>query len=70
MHTSTYNTSRILRLPEVIKRTGWKRSSIYAHEKAGQFPKRVKLGLRSVGWLESEIDAWIENRIKTSRGNQ
>ena len=31
-------------------------------EAAGQFPKRLRLGQCRVGWLLSEVEAWIENR--------
>ncbi len=51
---------RIIRLPEVISKTGLSRSSIYEMD---GFPKRVKLGRNMSGWLEKEIDAWIEERI-------
>jgi prophage regulatory protein len=38
------------------------RSMIYRLESEGRFPRRIKLGLRAVGWIESEIDAWIRER--------
>lgn len=46
---------RILRLPEVVSVCGIAKSIIRRHEQAGKFPQRVKLGVRSVGWLASEI---------------
>lgn len=52
--------SRILRLPEVETRTGLSRSAIYAMEGRGAFPRRVKIGRRATGWLESEVSDWIE----------
>lgn len=52
--------ARFLRLPEVKQRTGLGRSTIY--ETPG-FPKPVKLGARAVGWLDTELEAWIEARI-------
>lgn len=61
------SSSKILRFPEVRERIGLCRSSIYAYIRAGEFPQRVKLGPRAVGWRESEIDAWIEKR-KTANG--
>jgi prophage regulatory protein len=62
---------KILRLPEVISRVGLKRASIYQHISAGSFPKPVSLGLRAVGWLEHEIDAWLSERIQIrSRGRK
>lgn len=57
----------ILRLPEVMARTGLRKSSIYNAIKAGQFPSHVALGLRAVGWRSSEIDAWIQSRASAVR---
>lgn len=57
----------IVRLPEVRARTGLSRSEIYRREGLGEFPKRVKLGARSVGWLSEEVQQWIEARIRESR---
>lgn len=57
----------IIRLPEVRARCGLSRSEIYRREALGQFPKRVKLGTRSVGWVLSEVQEFIEARIRESR---
>jgi len=57
----------IIRLPEVRARTGLSRSEIYRREALGQFPRRVSLGARSVGWASSEVQDWIEARIRESR---
>lgn len=59
---------RVLRLTEVKSRTGLSRSTIYLAITEKSFPKAISLGARSVGWLESEIDAWITERIIKSRG--
>jgi prophage regulatory protein len=53
---------RILRRPEVQHRTGLSRSTIYVKMAAGAFPKPLPLGVRAVGWAESEITAWLEGR--------
>ncbi|MBI2786151.1 MAG: AlpA family transcriptional regulator [Legionella longbeachae] len=58
---------RVLRLPDVQLKTGKPCSSIYWMMANNTFPTSIKLGKRSVGWLESEIDQWIEERIKESR---
>ena len=58
---------RILRLPEVILRVGLKRAAIYQYVGRGQFPKQITLGLRSVGWLEHEVDAWVAARVEVTR---
>lgn len=54
---------KILRLPLVTERTGKSRSGIYAAIAQGAFPAPIDLGKRSVGWLESDITAWISDRI-------
>lgn len=62
---------RILRLPAVEDKTGIGKSAMYAAIKAGTFPKPIKLGSpRSVGWLEREIDEWIVQQVKKSRGGE
>jgi prophage regulatory protein len=58
---------KIARRKKVEARTGLSRSSIYAGIKAGTFPKPIQLGAQSVGWLETEIDAWLRERIAASR---
>ena len=54
---------RILRRKEVEQKTGLKTSSLYLKMKNNQFPQSVKLGIKSVGWLESEINDWLQERI-------
>lgn len=57
---------RVLRLPAVLARTGLSRSTVFAklnllHQSFDpSFPKRIRLGLRAVGWIESELDDWIK----------
>jgi len=60
-------TSRILRLPEVKANVGLSRSTIYLRIEEGSFPKPISLGARAVGWLESDIEAWITERIDKAR---
>lgn len=62
--------NRILRLPDVKARTGLSRSSIYAYIKDGKFPHHISLGERSVGWYESEVDAWVASRQRVNRAAQ
>lgn len=56
-------TNKILRLPEVMSLTGLSRSTIYLRISQDQFPQSVSLGPRAVGWLEAEVDAWLEARV-------
>lgn len=57
----------ILRRPQVEARTGLSRSSIYDRIKQGTFPAPISLGAKAVGWIESEIDDWLNARIQESR---
>jgi prophage regulatory protein len=59
----------ILRLPAVKLRTGLSRSTIYLRIASGIFPTPISLGARSVGWLEPEVDDWLERKI-AERGKQ
>lgn len=67
----------ILRRRQVEARTGLSRSTIYAKTRPNPkrpseydptFPKPISVGNRSVGWIESEVDAWLDARVKQSRG--
>lgn len=55
---------RIIRLNEVMDKTGLKKTSIYKLINNKKFPETLALGERAVGWLESEIDSWITERIR------
>jgi prophage regulatory protein len=65
---------RFIRLPEVMSRTGYGRTSIYRKMDDGSFPKSLKLGgapkdpnefdSRAIAWIEEEVDQWIESRIQ------
>ena len=57
----------ILRLPMVKSRTGLSRSTIYLRIAQNTFPKQVSLGGRAIGWIESEIEAWLSQQIEQSR---
>ena len=64
---------RLIRLPEVLSRTGYGRTTIYRKMEDGSFPRSVKLGgpledpeafdSRAVAWIEDEVEQWIESRI-------
>lgn len=60
----------LIRINEVKARTGLSRSEIYRREALGQFPGRVSLGARSVGWPSTEIQDWIEARIREGRNGK
>ena len=68
MQPSSNLDSRILRLPDVKERVRLSRSSIYSMTSNGTFPKPIPLGIRSVGWLETEVAEWINQRTAKRGG--
>jgi len=54
---------RILRKPELIKKIGLSDVTIWRMEKSGNFPKRFSLGGKAVGWLRSEVEIWINQKV-------
>lgn len=60
---------RILREPKVVTMVGISRSTIWRMEKDGLFPKRLKISPGAIGWLEKDINEWIEGRAAAS-GNE
>lgn len=58
---------RFMRLPEVLKRVGLSRARMYGLIDVGRFPKQVRIGLRSVAFIESEIEEWMDKVIAESR---
>lgn len=50
----------------ITQLTGLTDKWFYKLIKDGEFPKPIKLG-RSSRWLESEVEAWLQQRIALSR---
>jgi prophage regulatory protein len=50
--------------------TGFARSTIYLRISEGSFPKPISLGNRAVGWIEAEINDWLNQQSKASRKSQ
>jgi len=63
-------SNKIIRLPAVKAKTGLSRSSIYLRMSKDKFPKSISLGERAIGWLESDIEQWIEELIEVSKHTQ
>lgn len=66
----------LIRREQVTAKTGLGCSAIYArmtfnpkrpNDYDPTFPKPVKIGARSVAWVESEVDEWINARVEASR---
>ncbi|WP_210455884.1 helix-turn-helix transcriptional regulator [Pantoea ananatis] len=67
MNTSTTQTTRLIRLPEVLHKTGYRKAWIYRLISENRFPKPIKLGSRAVAFIEAEIEQWIFERVIESR---
>lgn len=66
----------ILRRKQLEARTGLSRSTIYAKMRENPkrpsdfdptFPKPISMGAKAVGWIETEVDAWLAARVAVSR---
>ncbi len=64
MNKPDQKPTRILRRHQVERRTGLSRSTIYARMASNTFPQAINLGgARAVGWLEAEIESWLQERL-------
>ncbi len=61
------HSDRLLRLRQVEDKIGFGKSWIYRQIQLQQFPPSIRLNSRHVAWLESEVDAWIHQRIRLTR---
>lgn len=68
--TTTVQTqqTKIIRLPAVMERTGLSKPYIYQMIKRGEFPASVRIAPRYAGWIESEVETWLHQRIAAARG--
>ena len=57
-------SNRLIRIKDVMDRTGLARSTVYKYINLGQFPQPIKLGTRAVAWVEREVEAWICESIE------
>ncbi|WP_191939554.1 AlpA family transcriptional regulator [Pantoea agglomerans] len=60
---------RLIRMPEVLSKTGFKKSWIYQLISNNSFPKPIKMGPRAVAFVEAEVDQWVLERINEARLN-
>jgi prophage regulatory protein len=59
---ATEQPLRLIRDPEVRRRTALSRSTIWRLEQAGNFPPRRKISARAIAWVESEVEQWIRSK--------
>lgn len=55
--------NKLLRLPEVREMTGLSTSRIYALMDEKLFPRPIRIGIRAVAWLKSDLDKWLDSLI-------
>lgn len=60
---------RLIRLPEVMARVGFKKSMIYQLMSEGRFPQSLRISVKCTVWIESEIEAWV-HRVKIKANAQ
>jgi prophage regulatory protein len=60
------DNNHIICLSELLHLIPFSRSHIYRLEKTGQFPRRLKLGMRRVGWRLTDISKWISERAEAA----
>lgn len=60
---SNASNRRVLRLPEVLLRTGRRRTSLLQAVQRGDFPRPIHIGQRAIGFIETEVEQWIAARI-------
>ena len=53
---------QIIRKPELFSKLNLSDATIWRLEKAGKFPRRIKLGGNSVGWFSTEIEMWLSKK--------
>jgi len=61
------DTKRVIRLKEVMHKTGLSRGTIYNRINEGSFPEKIQLGPRAIGFLEHEIDKWMNQLARGAR---
>ena len=59
--------NRIVRMPEIMRRTGFGRSSIYNLIKQGKFPPLIKIGARASGISSEVLDAWVNEKLGVTK---
>lgn len=69
MNSEVKEKEALLPLPKVLAVSGLKKTTIYEMMRTGEFPKSIPLRDcgRRVGWIESQVQAWVQQRIDKAR---
>ena len=63
MNSPETRYTRILTIKDVRARVPYSSVQIWRKERAGEFPGRVRLGANRIGWVESEVEAWLNSKL-------
>ncbi|WP_414646929.1 helix-turn-helix transcriptional regulator [Comamonas sp. UBA7528] len=69
MPTTASTPLNLLRANQVCSKLRISKTTLYAKlDKSSkyydpEFPKQIKLGVSSVGWIEQQVDQWITNKL-------
>ena len=61
---------KIIKLPDVLNRTAWSRSTLYLRIKQGLFPKPISLGARAVGFVDAEVQSIVSAMIASKSADE
>ena len=63
MNSPETRHTRILTIKDVRARVPYSSVQLWRKERAGEFPGRVRLGANRVGWVEAEVEAWLNSKL-------
>src|SRR5215468_1669096 len=66
---TTTSGTRVLSLQAVLDRVPVSRTTLWRMERAGLFPRRIQVSANRIGWLESDVDAWLDERKPSHDSN-
>ena len=57
------DSRRLIGQKELLQLVPYTLQHIYRLERAGEFPRRVKIGRKRVAWVFAEVDSWLISRL-------
>ena len=55
---------RVIRIKEVCQKVGLSRPSVLRKSREGTFPARINVGARAIGFIEEEVEEWLQEQAK------
>jgi len=69
LNSTVTPTKRVLSQQAVLARVPVSRTTLWRMERAGDFPTRIQISANRIGWLEADVDAWLDERKASYGGN-